>query len=129
MASIRGANDGTLLIGAMSLGAIAFYCGFKLYKRFTLSDLEAKHSSCDEIKRADALERLLNAPFLSKMETLKRSLEGCIITPDDVDMYTEARNRAFNQDVRGIIVFRNILISLILCVLHASPSSKGGFSP
>jgi hypothetical protein len=111
--ALRGMNDGALLVAGVSIGAVALYVSLKFYKRMLLCELNSKLSCDDDIKREEASVHLLKAPLFSKLDALKQSIKGCIITPDDGDMYMEARNRAFNQDVRGISSMRLLgLVSL-----------------
>ena len=67
----------------------------------TINRKPAQISSNDEIHRKFAAEKLSRTGFWSKIDLLKTSLNGSIITPHDSKDYMDARTRPFNDDVRG----------------------------
>ena len=61
------------------------------------------HSPGDESLRLAAANQLAKSAFSTMLDSLKASLAGGLITPNDAKQYMEARNRPYNDDVRGLI--------------------------
>ena len=65
---------------------------------------EVHFDAISEQKREAAVEKLRQLPFFSLLQSLKNSLHGSILTPEDGHEYMEARTRPYNQDMWGNIM-------------------------
>jgi hypothetical protein len=97
----------------------------------------------DSTGKAAAAEKLLQTPWHGLLDEFKKSIEGTVLLPTDADeVYTEARNRAWNMDQRGfpLVIIRvkhtadvvttvnfirnNIPSTISVCVACGCHSSK-----
>ena len=51
--------------------------------------------------RETASQNLKLSSFATRLDALKNSIEGLVITPNDESEYMKARTRPFNEDIRG----------------------------
>ena len=92
------------VIGAgIAVGAVAIYSAYKLMERHKLAKIIREEQLFEEKMRVEAANHLCCALFFQRLEKLKSSLDGVLITPNYISEYMKARRRPFNQDMRGTI--------------------------
>jgi FAD/FMN-containing dehydrogenase len=128
-------------VALVTLGALSFHpypvkhifpCGFVVACLIII--IMGANASCNApgavstTELTTALENLNKASFFSELEKFGSEIEGVLLTPAQEALYTTARTRPFNQDMRGyplVIVQAKNTSDVVKCVNFVREHGNG----